>query len=53
MRTPGYCDDCFRRKNCGIKAGLDEKKIVECTNKNYTAPQESEEAGDTDPQQTK
>jgi len=51
MRIPAFCDDCDKRQNCFVKQSLEGIKIVECTNKNYVAPKESEEAGDTCPQQ--
>ena len=51
MRVPQYCDDCERKENCFVKNSLEGIRIVDCTNKNYVAPQESEEAGDTCPQQ--
>ena len=54
MRVPAFCDDddCDKRQNCFVKNSLEGIRIVDCTNKNYVAPQESEEAGDTCPQQT-
>jgi hypothetical protein len=45
MRVQAFCDDCNKRQNCFVKQSLEGIKIVECTNKNYVAPQESEEAG--------